>query len=276
MSSFSSPYWNPDSGVDYDHFTFSIRRLDTAGLRHEPNFPEVDLPIYGFVLLTEGEILLHVKENQILVRPGELLIMPPHAHFRIDYYNNSVGYSGGFHVSILKDASYEILYTGAPLQQRFDKDDAAFINGMLARMYKAYTADPVRFAYIRSALDFLINNIRPGEKERSRSLSSRYLERVFDRSLPAGSVASVSAELGVAADRLTREVRKETGRTALEWIEISRINYAKQLLVESDKSVVEIADTVGIDDHSYFSRFFRLKTGFTPTAYRRAKRKPAK
>ena len=273
MSTFSLPYWNPDSQFDYEHFTFTVRRLDTAGFRREPDFPEVKVPIYGFVYLSEGEILVHSQGNQILVRPGEMLIAPPNQSFRIDYYNNSVGYSGGFHVSILKDASYEVLYQHRLIHQRFEKEDTAFIDGLFSRLLTAYLADPRRVGYIRSGLDFLLNQLRPAEKEMARTLSSRYLERVFDRGLPPGSVASFAAGFGVTPDRLTREVRKETGRTALEWIEISRISYAKQLLRESDKSMMEIADIIGIEDHSYFSRFFRLKTGLTPSAYRRTARK---
>ena len=48
-----------------------------------------------------------------------------------------------------------------------------------------------------------------------------------------------------------------------------RLERAKWLLTETDISVTRIVDLVGYNDNSYFTRFFRKKTGLTPNEYRR-------
>ena len=49
----------------------------------------------------------------------------------------------------------------------------------------------------------------------------------------------------------------------------SKQHRAKGLLSATQMSFIDIASAVGIEDQSYFSRFFRKHTGHTPTEYRK-------
>jgi len=69
-------------------------------------------------------------------------------------------------------------------------------------------------------------------------------------------------------DYLTFCFRKELGVTPVVYLNRCRINHAKRLLSETDKSVTEIAMEVGFSDSSYFSRVFRREVGRSPEAYR--------
>ncbi len=67
---------------------------------------------------------------------------------------------------------------------------------------------------------------------------------------------------------LNKIVKSHTHRTAMDWVEIARLNLAKQLLKDRNIPVVEVAERCGIDDQSYFARFFKKKTGLTPSRFR--------
>ena len=43
---------------------------------------------------------------------------------------------------------------------------------------------------------------------------------------------------------------------------------AKQYLKDRTLSIAEIAEKTGLEDQSYFSRFFKKKTGQTPSEFR--------
>jgi AraC-like DNA-binding protein len=43
---------------------------------------------------------------------------------------------------------------------------------------------------------------------------------------------------------------------------------AKRLLVNTTLSIKEIADYLGYEDYSYFVRFFKSQTGFSPLTFR--------
>jgi YesN/AraC family two-component response regulator len=71
-------------------------------------------------------------------------------------------------------------------------------------------------------------------------------------------------------DYLTFCFRKEVGLTPVAYLNRCRVKQAKRLLVETERSITEIAMDVGFSDSGYFSRIFRREVGQSPEAYRHA------
>ncbi|TKG91491.1 AraC family transcriptional regulator [Puteibacter caeruleilacunae] len=65
-------------------------------------------------------------------------------------------------------------------------------------------------------------------------------------------------------------IKKVTGKSVLEHIHLEIISLAKLRLLNSDKSVSEIAYDMGFEYSQYFSRLFKKKTGVTPNEYRKS------
>lgn len=63
-------------------------------------------------------------------------------------------------------------------------------------------------------------------------------------------------------------VKKETGRTAKEYIQMKLIDVSKQSLVASDSSVAQIADSLGFQYPQHFIRLFKSQVGCTPREFR--------
>ncbi len=66
-------------------------------------------------------------------------------------------------------------------------------------------------------------------------------------------------------------VKKETGRSAQEYIQDKVINLAKERVLDSSKSISEIAYEIGFKYPSHFTRLFKNHVGQTPNAYRSLK-----
>lgn len=82
------------------------------------------------------------------------------------------------------------------------------------------------------------------------------------------SLHEVAKAVNLSPAYLTDLVRRETGRTVNRWIVEHRIARARTLLLESDRSIAEIAETVGYLDAGHFIRLFRRVNGTTPQAWR--------
>ena len=67
---------------------------------------------------------------------------------------------------------------------------------------------------------------------------------------------------------LSRIFKKETGYTINEYLIQVRIEKAKRLLHRKDLRVTDVADAVGFDDQSYFTKVFRRMVGTTPLKYK--------
>lgn len=75
--------------------------------------------------------------------------------------------------------------------------------------------------------------------------------------------------LGMSGDYLTLCFRREVGMTFIAYLNRYRVKQAKVMLAKSEKSITEIALSVGFSDSAYFSRVFRQHVEVSPSAYRR-------
>ncbi len=64
-------------------------------------------------------------------------------------------------------------------------------------------------------------------------------------------------------------VKKETGKSAKEYILLKLFDVSKERLMDKEKSVSQIADTLGFQYPQHFIRFFKKYEGITPSQYRR-------
>lgn len=68
-------------------------------------------------------------------------------------------------------------------------------------------------------------------------------------------------------DYMNRVVSSITGQPIFAYINVLRINHAKQLIATTDLPFSEVAYLVGMEDRYYFSKLFRKLTGLSPTEY---------
>lgn len=64
-------------------------------------------------------------------------------------------------------------------------------------------------------------------------------------------------------------IKKETGKTAQEYIQTRLIDAAKEMIAGSDKTMSQIAYELGFQYSQHFNRLFKKNVGYTPNEYRR-------
>lgn len=77
-----------------------------------------------------------------------------------------------------------------------------------------------------------------------------------------------SSLLNLSSGYLTDLLKKETGKTTKELIQIEVLEIAKTKLLNSNDTVNEIAYSLGFEYPQYFNRLFKSKLGMTPLEYR--------
>lgn len=83
-------------------------------------------------------------------------------------------------------------------------------------------------------------------------------------------INQIASELYVSHKHLTDTVQKETGNHPCHFYDLKIIDQAKQMLLQTDKSVSEIARILTYDP-SNFSKFFKKFVGQTPGQFRKEK-----
>lgn len=82
------------------------------------------------------------------------------------------------------------------------------------------------------------------------------------------SLSQYADMLNITAHHLNHVVKITCNKTACNIITDRIILEAKQLLLFSEDSISQISDTLNFNDSSYFSRYFRKNTGFSPSDFR--------
>ena len=83
------------------------------------------------------------------------------------------------------------------------------------------------------------------------------------------SIKSLADSLNLSVEYFSRLFKVETGLTPREMIKNYRIEKACSLLANTNLSISEISNCIGIQDQRYFSKLFKKNIGCTPSLYRR-------
>ena len=86
-----------------------------------------------------------------------------------------------------------------------------------------------------------------------------------DKGVP--TVEWMASQLGVSHRYMSDTIKAETGKTAVDQINLYLIEEAKNLLLAPNASISETAYKLGFEYPQYFSRLFKKKTGISPKKY---------
>ena len=95
---------------------------------------------------------------------------------------------------------------------------------------------------------------------------ARYIDDYIGKSF---SVSELARRFGYSLTYFTKKFRKAFGCTPSEYIANIKIEKAQSLLQDQKLSVADVASALGFSNTSYFSNFFKLKTGLNPAYYRK-------
>jgi len=91
-------------------------------------------------------------------------------------------------------------------------------------------------------------------------------DKLKENGLP--TVKYLADHLHLSASYFSDLLKKETGMNAQDHIHYFLIEEAKNILLNTDQSVGEVAYSLGFEYPQYFSKLFKQKTGRTPVEYR--------
>lgn len=81
------------------------------------------------------------------------------------------------------------------------------------------------------------------------------------------SIEQIAEQLSVSKRYLSDTLKKETGKTSTEHLQLYLIDEAKNVLLNPNKTISEVAYELGFEYPTYFSRLFKKKEGISPTEY---------
>lgn len=99
------------------------------------------------------------------------------------------------------------------------------------------------------------------------SEAMRYVRKHYQREDLA--ISELAGHVGISNSRLSVLFKQDTGITINQFITGIRIERAKELLLQGNYKVYEVAEQVGYVTSQYLSKIFYRETGCYPAEYKR-------
>lgn len=107
-----------------------------------------------------------------------------------------------------------------------------------------------------------------GILERFETLLNHFFASEKPQEVGLPSVAYCAGELNLSANYFGDLIKKETGKSANEYIHLKLIEVAKTKIFDANKSVSEVAYELGFKYPQHFTRVFKQHVGMSPQEYR--------
>ena len=226
-----------------------------------------------FYFVTEGTFSITIEGTEYIAKPGDWFFIPADRMHQYHRFADKPMKKYWMHFDIYPSANLL-----APLQVKH-RVNAANEPRVLAlfeefgRLCKSTDlADRLKVKAI--ILNLLAEYIRLAGRQTKVFTDQRdedmrnvlsYINENFRRNLTTEELAAVCH---LHPTHFIRAFKTKTAQTPHQYITDIRMEYARQLLDRSDRSIVEIAEDAGFYDPAHFSRAFKRHFALTPTQYR--------
>lgn len=276
------------------HPLVSVHDLSEGAINGRQHADAVRYHFYGiFLKQGEGCILRYGRQNYDY-QDGTLVFLAPGQLVHVGHINKDFkpsGYALLFHPDLLFGThlaktigeynffsyqSHEALHISKRERQLvldlFDKIRMELSQGIDKHSKELVVANIELF--LKYCMRFYDRQFITREKEnlgviqRFETSLNSYIQKGKARELGTPSVSYFAEEQNLSSNYFGDLVKKETGKSAQEYIQNKLIEVAKERVFDSSKSVSEIAYELGFKYPQHFSRLFKQKVGHSPQEFR--------
>lgn len=249
-----------------------------------------------FKSVKDHMIVLHldgpVKVNRALRNERRSLVVPASGLFilpgGLEFGVGIDGWLETLHIYLRHEVLSEVageLYRGDPVKvellPKLGDDDPSIARLALGVRDALYDADPAgslladylahalaaRLLQHHSNIEVCLNWSGRGLDRRALSKAIDFIAAHLDRPV---TLADLARTVGLSVTHFARQFKATTGVAPHRMLMSMRVQRARTLLAETDRSLAEIALDCGFSHQEHFTRVFSTQVGVTPGAFRRS------
>ncbi len=112
------------------------------------------------------------------------------------------------------------------------------------------------------------DNVNKGLLQKFEEMLNSYFNSDKPKEIGLPSVGYCADQLNLSANYFGDLIKKETGKSPQEYIQLKTMDIAKEKIFDTTKSVSEIAYELGFKYPQHFTRSFKQHVGYSPNEYR--------
>lgn len=274
---------NP-TGLEEEFIIFSEDHADTNLFKYPCRINS----LVALVCLT-GEMVTNINLNEFHILPGMMVLNIPENIVQLKKLNNCTFY--GISIApLFFEKSHFNAYDMIPMYAQvrdnpclqLTQEENIIFNQFISLIRlishspqsakKETTIQELSIALINKLYDTMLAHKpinEPGSKKaRKEIIFSKFISLLTQHHINERSVTFYAERLCISPKYLSSMIKKQTGKSAAQWIDDYVILEAKNLLKYSEMSIQEIAYQLNFSTQSFFGKYFKHLTGMSPTEYR--------
>jgi len=226
---------------------------------------------HSCLYLTSGTATMKIGSETHTICQHEMLFVAAGQVFSFEQGDVNTGYFCNFHNELLEGmhTRFDFLRIWGNPAIRLDEQRSSFVLNLFQRLLLDYLGEG---EVIQPYLITLLSEVKqayeplPGTNNQ---LINRFRELIFTKIKTLHQVSDYASLLNISPNHLNKTVKAVTGKSPTKWIDEAIILEAKVLLAQSEQSISEVANEVGVEDPSYFTRLFKKYEGIPPSDFRK-------
>ena len=244
---------------------------------------EENYSFWQLFYVSRGQMSILRDGKTETISAGQIILRPPNKTSTMIYPDNCELYMG-----IL-----DFICTGKAINSfgehpiTLDGKEKQFLGELIkeaTQFYKELPDDPLWTELISSGLEsFLVRlygrqkgifeSDGQGEKQNTKNNVSETISRINDileeRRFSSITIDEIAAIVNESPNVIMKQYKKEMNESIMEHFLQLKLHTAITLVLSSEMNFTEISDLLGFSSVNYFSKFFKKRTGMTPTEYSR-------
>ena len=265
----------------------SIEIIDVTKDFVDSKYPVIHSDKNGFLLCKQGSIQLLLDDSTFNINAGDLYIYPPFSQTFIKEVSDDFSGVAGiadfeFVLSTITQVSntQQHIYirtrpcvTLTQHQLQNIEELVSIIKHRLAESYRplriqilSALVKTICFEILDAYFDGL--SISPLQQNNRDKIFQRFLQDCFMHFKKHRDVKFYAELQHLTPRYFSTVIREVSGKTPIEWINLSLVTEAKKLLATPELNIKEIALQLNFEDQSLFGRYFKRITGLSPSSFR--------
>lgn len=270
-------YYDPKEYSKKNINTFYIHGLSDDTYELKMPLPPHRQSHHSLILVTKGTLVASSGFDEYTIEENSMIVVPAGQITSLAFMSDDIE---GFYLHFISNYLFykeDLDFSDWLIQPvlKFEKTESEHLVALLKRMQnlnEIETNEPIIKLYLatflaemKQSIDFSTRSNLPAHER----ITIGFKKLLNYNITKHHSVSFYASELNVTPNHLNKSVRLTVNKSASALIDELIILEAKVLMQKSNMTVQEVALETGFEDMSYFGRFFKKHTGYTPLEYRK-------
>ncbi|OOM76002.1 AraC family transcriptional regulator [Clostridium sp. BL-8] len=231
------------------------------------------------ILITEGKGYIRTTHESYQLKEGTLLYLCPNVQYSVEVDSVEPVHFFSVHFSYaivgFDNDKWDITdkVNNFPLDFMQSLKDYYLVDNAFKKLVENWMAKLPNYEFIaktlfQELLFEIFQNIKNNNNNYSASLKvEKVIEYMINNINNKITLTELSKLVCLSPAYLSRVFKETTGYSVVEFFNKIKVDKAKELIIDGDKKIKEVAKVLGFTDEFYFSRIFKKIEGISPLEF---------